>query len=808
MRRRVHPIVYRLLSCALLVLALPSLADEKKPDNADDFLIVDCLLPSQIRQLGLNMTFMAPRQAIRTTAHECALRGGEFSRGDAGGPAGLRMWLPAAEKGDPVAQTYVGEIFERGLAGKPDYAAAVVWYRRAADQNNARAAIALGSLIEQGLGAPKDEMAAARLFRRAAGLPEDLPGGDERRVKELSSQLAAAKATNVANQAKLNAQAKQIAAREAAVQRDRDALASLQARLKEAQAQPAAAKPEDSKKIDQTLSVKERELEASRSQVAALQSKVASLEKQAVDPAELKRMRDELDTARAARAAQQIESDRLAAELRNAQAADAARAREQQQKLDQALAAKTHELDGSTAQVAALRDKIAAMEKQAVDPAQLDRLRADLDGARGAMTAQQKESDRLKSELQASQAASAAHEAELRQKLDRALTAKEKELEASTAQIATLRERVAGLETAPAKPSADPAELARLRQELAAARNAETAKQSETERLKQELQSTQTGGAQREQELRKTVEQLQRDIAARQSGIAAKDAEIEKLKLQVAQLDTTRSIDGKSAPAAMQPLPLSIEEFGHYHALVIGIDHYQRLRELKTPISDAKALAGVLKKDYGYDVTELYDANRFQILETLNRLRQTLTDKDNLLIYYAGHGELDQVNQRGNWLPVDAEPDSSANWISNIQITDILNAMAARQILVVADSCYSGTLTRGVAAELNSAQSDTERIKWYKIMISKPSRVALTSGGLEPVADNSGGNHSLFAALLIKVLESNASVLSAREVYSQLEPAVATRMDNYKVHQVPEYAPIKMAGHEAGDFLFVKHVVR
>jgi hypothetical protein len=806
--RRVHPIVYRPLLGALLVLALPTFAAEKKAENADDFLIVDCLLPSQIRQLGLNMTFMAPRQAIKTTAHECALRGGEFSRGDAGGPAGLRMWLPAAEKGDPVAQTYVGEIFERGLAGKPDYAAAVVWYRRAAEQNNSRAAIALGSLLEQGLGAPRDEMAAAKLFRRAAGLPEDLPGGNDRRVKELSSQLAAAKATNVANQAKLNAQSKRIAEREAAVQRDRDALAALQAKLKDAQAQPAAARPDDGKKLDQTLSVKQHELEASKSQVAALQTKVASLEKQAIDPAELQRMQSELDAARAARAAQQIESDRLAAELRNAQAADASRAREQQNTLDQALAAKAHELDASTAQVAALHDKIATMEKQAVDPAQLDKLRADLDGARGAMSAQQKESDRLKSQLQASQAASAAHERELKQKLDQALTAKEHELEASTAQIATLRARVAGFENAPAKPAADPAELAALRQQLATARAAETAQQSETDRLKHELQSTQTGGAQREQELRKAVEQLQRDIATRQSGIAAKDAEIEKLKTQVAQLGTTRSIDGKAAPAAMQPLPLSIEDFGHYHALVIGIDHYKRLKELKTPISDAKAIAEVLKTEYGYDVTTLFDADRFQILETLNRLRQTLTDKDNLLIYYAGHGELDQVNQRGNWLPVDAEPDSSANWISNIQITDILNAMAARQILVVADSCYSGTLTRGVAAQLNGAQSDTERVKWYKIMVSKPSRVALTSGGLEPVVDNSSGNHSLFAALLIKVLESNASVLSAQEVYSQLEPAVSTRMDSYKVHQVPEYAPIKMAGHEAGDFLFVKHAVR
>ncbi len=101
-------------------------------------------------------------------------------------------------------------------------------------------------------------------------------------------------------------------------------------------------------------------------------------------------------------------------------------------------------------------------------------------------------------------------------------------------------------------------------------------------------------------------------------------------------------------------------------------------------------MSQVLHDDYGFDVVMLLDPDRYAILSALNKLRQSLTDKDNLLIYYAGHGVLDSVNQRGNWLPVDAEPDSTANWISNIQITDILNAMAARQILVVADSCYLG----------------------------------------------------------------------------------------------------------------------
>jgi uncharacterized caspase-like protein len=241
--------------------------------------------------------------------------------------------------------------------------------------------------------------------------------------------------------------------------------------------------------------------------------------------------------------------------------------------------------------------------------------------------------------------------------------------------------------------------------------------------------------------------------------------------------------------------------------LVIGISDYQRLKKLETPVKDATAVAEILRKDYGFEVVTLLDAaaDRYHILSELNKLRETLTEKDNLLVYYAGHGELDRVNQRGNWLPVDAEPDSTANWISNIQITDILNTIAARQILVIADSCYSGILTRGVTTAMQRTQSGADRTNWYKIMISKPSRVALTSGGLEPVADSNGGDHSLFASILLKVLRGNANVMSAQEVYTQIQPAVAMKMDDARMHQVPEYAPIKMAGHEAGDFLFVKH---
>ena len=58
----------------------------------------------------------------------------------------LRVWEEQATQGDARAQTYVGEIYEKGLGVPPDYALAAVWYRKAADQGDARAQVNLGHL--------------------------------------------------------------------------------------------------------------------------------------------------------------------------------------------------------------------------------------------------------------------------------------------------------------------------------------------------------------------------------------------------------------------------------------------------------------------------------------------------------------------------------------------------------------------------------------------------------------------------------------------------------------------------------------
>jgi len=242
---------------------------------------------------------------------------------------------------------------------------------------------------------------------------------------------------------------------------------------------------------------------------------------------------------------------------------------------------------------------------------------------------------------------------------------------------------------------------------------------------------------------------------------------------------------------------IDVSKYGRYKALVIGNNRYDKFQELGTPIADAKAVSELLRSAYGFEVTTLLDANRYQIAEALSRFRRESGAADNVLIYYAGHGYLDETTKRGYWLPVDAEPDSFANWISTSDVTDTLAGISARHALVVADSCFSGSLLRAAgSANLDEREAQIERL------FQKRSRTVMTSGGLEPVLDSGRGaqraKHSIFATAFLDALSNNRDVLEVSRLFVGLRDRVTSYAE-----QTPQYAPIRNAGHEGGEFLFV-----
>jgi hypothetical protein len=251
-----------------------------------------------------------------------------------------------------------------------------------------------------------------------------------------------------------------------------------------------------------------------------------------------------------------------------------------------------------------------------------------------------------------------------------------------------------------------------------------------------------------------------------------------------------------SVAAKPRPDPFAGIHFGAYHALVIGNNNYRELPKLKTAANDAKSVAKLLTDDYGFETKLLLDATRADIFTELGRLRAKLTPNDNLLIYYAGHGILDEIGQQGYWLPVDAQADIKANWVSNGDITTSLRAIRAKHVLVVADSCYSGTLVRAAPINIKTAVA---RKRWINRMTRKRARTALVSGGLEPVADSGREGHSVFANAFMAALRANPDVMDGQALYDAIKRPVVLNAD-----QTPQYSDIRRAGHDGGDFIFVR----
>ncbi len=260
---------------------------------------------------------------------------------------------------------------------------------------------------------------------------------------------------------------------------------------------------------------------------------------------------------------------------------------------------------------------------------------------------------------------------------------------------------------------------------------------------------------------------------------------------------------GSAAPATPGVAPRDVK-LGRFFAVVIGNNTYNDsgFAALKTAASDATAVSNMLKDRYGYQTTLLLNSSRLETLSALNDMRVNLKAEDNLLIYYAGHGEIDGKGQ-GYWIPSDAAAGDSKTWISNAAISDMLNAMPARHVLTVVDSCYSGTMTRAAAPSFDAGTMPAAQwAGWVKTMVGGRSRTALTSGGLQPVADAGVGDHSYFARAFLNVLQDNNRLLEAQRVYREVASAVALNGVNSPLPQSPQYAPIRFAGHESGEFFF------
>ena len=241
-------------------------------------------------------------------------------------------------------------------------------------------------------------------------------------------------------------------------------------------------------------------------------------------------------------------------------------------------------------------------------------------------------------------------------------------------------------------------------------------------------------------------------------------------------------------------------------ALVIGVNEYEHFQPLRCAVADAREFARTLTECCGFPDDEEHvrlrldsRATKDLLVDELNGLLEDLGSEDSLLIYYAGHGWQHPTSGVGYWIPPEARENRISSYLSNsVLLSDFVSHMKARHITIISDSCFAGTLFRGAAAPV-----ETRLPEYYKRAFGKPSRIVLTSGDLQPVADEGGGEHSLFNLKLCQLLR-----YGDREVYSpsDLWTSLREELAEWSSGQSLRYGPLRDPCHSGGEFVFCRTV--
>ena len=274
---------------------------------------------------------------------------------------------------------------------------------------------------------------------------------------------------------------------------------------------------------------------------------------------------------------------------------------------------------------------------------------------------------------------------------------------------------------------------------------------------------------------------------------------LEELRKNPAAADVAECKAGESpreGRCLARPEPAAIAEAAaparRRFAVLVGNNAYAApIPSLDTPIADVTRIAEVLRSRFGFETRIVRDAGKAKIIEALNAVAAEARADDSVLLFYAGHGYLLDEVKMGYWIPVDASVKTAQGWISNSDISRLLAAIRARQLILVSDSCYSGSLTKEQKFTPGK-ELDTEQI------LKQRSVLVFSSGDDEPVSDEGKEGHSIFAWNLVKTLQNTGSVTPGVRIWSAVRTGVSSEYP-----QQPQYGAVVSAGHtEGGDFLF------
>ncbi len=139
---------------------------------------------------------------------------------------------------------------------------------------------------------------------------------------------------------------------------------------------------------------------------------------------------------------------------------------------------------------------------------------------------------------------------------------------------------------------------------------------------------------------------------------------------------------------------------GRRHAILIAASEFPddpSLQALRCPKNDVEGLAEVLTStDYGLfsDPLVFIDKPHYSVMKEVNRVFKHAGRQDQILIYYSGHGKLDDEDHL-HLTMTDTEADTlEATSISIEFLRKLISVHACKQVALILDCCYSGAVEK------------------------------------------------------------------------------------------------------------------
>ena len=242
--------------------------------------------------------------------------------------------------------------------------------------------------------------------------------------------------------------------------------------------------------------------------------------------------------------------------------------------------------------------------------------------------------------------------------------------------------------------------------------------------------------------------------------------------------------------------------YSDYAALVIGVGDYKHWPQLQGPTRDVEEVARILR-GLGFAVKTLKDPDSRQLEDALYDLPYGLGAKEDrgLLIYYSGHGATERLadgTKLGYLVAKDCPLSSDRRRfgrcaVSMSDVEVIALKIKSRHVLMVFDSCFSGSLFNMFKAEPSA---------YLEEKIAQPVRYFITAG----TEDEKVPDRSTFKTVFVQGLGRGYADVN-RDGFvtgTELGKYLAENVVNYtRKRQHPQYGKINKAELDKGDFVFM-----